>query len=122
MTTEEKENQILALKKIGLTDKEIAEIQESDKRIDNGELLFELPRELRQGSKKARSAGNVAGYVRTAPIQKIGNTEKQNLIQEILTTIQNMGATELKVPNKEREIVFMLNGTKYKIMLSCPRK
>jgi hypothetical protein len=36
--------------------------------------------------------------------------------------VQNLGATDLQIVNDEREFLFTLNGTKYKVTLACPRK
>ena len=58
MTKAEKEKQIQALKNLGLTDEEVAKVLADDEKIDKGAKLFELPKELEQGAKKARNAGN----------------------------------------------------------------
>ena len=44
------------------------------------------------------------------------------LLDEIKKCLENAGADNLEVTNPEREIVFMSEGTKYKIVLSAPRK
>lgn len=51
------QKQIKAMQDLGLTDSEIAEVLETDRKIDKGEKLFELPKELQQGAKKARRIG-----------------------------------------------------------------
>ena len=48
--------QIVALAKLGLTDAEIQQVLEDDKRIDKGEKLFELSAEQEKASKQARQA------------------------------------------------------------------
>ena len=113
MTDKEK-----ALKNLGLTDEEIANVIETDKRIDKGEKLFELDKELEKGAKKARSAGNCNGYTRTKR-EKKADPEKGKLIGDLLDGIGY--AENVKIVNHEREFTFEYKGRKYKVVLSCPR-
>ena len=116
MTDKEK-----ALKNLGLTDEEIADVIETDKRIDKGEKLFELDKELEKGAKKARSAGNCNGYTKANREKKVDDTKK-GLI-ELLTSViaEQPACNSLSVTNPEREFNFLWGGKKYKIVLSCPR-
>ena len=116
MTDKEK-----ALKNLGLTDEEIADVIETDKRIDKGEKLFELDKELEKGAKKARSAGNCNGYTKASREKKV-DTEKRAIIQcmtEIAENLADNGTVNLT--NAEREFDFIYKGRKFKIVLSCPR-
>lgn len=110
-----------ALKNLGLTDEEIADVIETDKRIDKGEKLFELDKELEKGAKKARSAGNCNGYTKANREKKV-DTEKRAIIQcmtEIAENLADNGTVNLT--NAEREFDFIYKGRKFKIVLSCPR-
>lgn len=116
MTDKEK-----ALKNLGLTNEEIADVIETDKRIDKGEKLFELDKELEKGAKKARSAGNCNGYTKANREKKV-DTEKRAIIQcmtEIAENLADNGTVNLT--NAEREFDFIYKGRKFKIVLSCPR-
>ena len=116
MTDKEK-----ALKNLGLIDEEIADVIETDKRIDKGEKLFELDKELEKGAKKARSAGNCNGYTKANREKKVDN-EKRAIIQcmtEIAENLADNGTVNLT--NAEREFDFIYKGRKFKIVLSCPR-
>lgn len=116
MTEKEK-----ALKNLGLTDEEITDVVESDKRIDKGEKLFELSEELKKGAKKARNAGNCNGYTKANREKKV-DTEKRAIIQcmtEIAENLADNGTVNLT--NAEREFDFIYKGRKFKIVLSCPR-
>ena len=117
MTDKEK-----ALKNLGLTDEEIADVLETDKRIDKGEKLFELDKELEKGAKKARMSGNCNGYTKANREKKVDDT-KRGLI-ELLTSViaEKPACNTLTVDNPEREFNFLWGGKKYKIVLSCPRK
>ena len=116
MTDKEK-----ALKNLGLTDEEIADVIETDKRIDKGEKLFELDKELEKGAKKARNAGNCKGYTKANREKKV-DTEKRKIINQIAETVENLtDEGTVYINNPEREMEFVINGKKYKVVLSCPR-
>lgn len=51
------------------------DVIECDKRIDKGEKLFELPKELEKGAKKARNAGNCKGYTKANREKKLTPTK-----------------------------------------------
>ena len=121
MTKAEREQQIQALKNLGLTDKEITEVLADDEKIDKGVKLFELPDELKEGAKKARNAGNCNGYTKANREKKV-DTEKRAIIQcmtEIAENLADNGTVNLT--NAEREFDFIYKGRKFKIVLSCPR-
>ena len=127
MTKAEKEKQIQALKNLGLTDKEVAKVLADDEKIDKGAKLFELPKELEQGAKKARNAGNCKGYTKPTNREKKVDEDKRELIYIIKNALTNplcgnLPVENLEIANPEREMTFTHNGKKYKIVLSCPRK
>lgn len=126
MTKAEKEKQIQALKNLGLTDKEVAKVLADDEKIDKGEKLFELPKELEKGAKKARNAGNCKGYTKPTNREKKVDEDKRELIYIIKNALTNplcgnLPVENLEIANPEREMTFTHNGKKYKIVLSCPR-
>ena len=112
--------QIEALKKLGFTDAEIAEILEDDKRIDRGEKLFELDPELEAGAKKARQADRKAN---SEPVkrERKANDDKRTLIETISNAVNAIADEAVEITNAEREMIFLFKGTKYKIVLSAPR-
>ena len=109
----------LALFALGLSEEEVADVIESDKRIDKGEKLFELDKELEKGAKKARQAGNTSGYTKANREKKVDN-EKRFLIETLELALSPF-AENVEIANPEREMTFTHNGKKYKIVLSCPR-
>lgn len=118
----DREKQIEALKILGLTEEDVADVIECDKRIEKGEKLFELPEELEKGAKKARSAGNCKGYTKPTNREKKVDNEKRAIIQcmtEIAENLADNGTVNLT--NAEREFDFIYKGRKFKIVLSCPR-
>jgi hypothetical protein len=122
LTKAEKRKQIEALKNLGLTDEEIEDVLKADDEIDHGKKLFELPKELEEGAKKARMAGNCKGYTKPEKKEKPIDESKRAIISMLAETVENITDTgTVEVINPEREITFTANGKKYKIVLSCPR-
>lgn len=112
--------QIEALKKLGLSENEIAEVLVDDKKIDQGEKLFELPDELKQGAKKARQADRKTAATATKREKKVDD-DKQFLINLLAETLNPHSDSGIEIVNNEREFTFSYNGTKYRITLAKPR-
>ena len=116
--------QIKAMLKLGLTEAEIQQVLEDDKRIDKGEKLFELTAEQEKASKQARQAD------RKPTVYKLDNTagkrskkadeDKATLMNALFTAILPMCDT-YEVTNAEREFLFTSHGRKFKVVLSAPR-
>ena len=116
--------QVEAMKKLGLSDAEIAELLASDRRIEKGENPFPLTAEQEKASKDARKAD------KTPTIYKLDNTagkrskkedtDKATLLNALFTAILPMCDT-YEITNAEREFCFTYNGRKFKVVLSMPR-
>ena len=111
--------QIEAMKRLGMSEAEIADVLESDKRIDKGEKLFELTAEQKQAEKKAKGTGTRTVYNFQKRERKADN-DKREIIQCIDDALCSL-VDNVEVTNPEREILFTYNGKKYKIVLSAPR-
>lgn len=119
--------QIEALRKLGLSEDEIAVVIAMDKEIDRGAKLFELAPELQAGAKKARQADRTDT---PKPRERKPNEDRRFLIDALVwamtTDIEQAGdnvlATDVEIINPEREFLFTYNGIKYKVVLSAPRK
>ena len=105
---------------------EAIQLIEDDKRIDKGEKLFSLTPEQEKASKKARSAGRkpktTVYKFDTTKRKKPENKNKSDLISVITSALTEYGAENLELINPEREFTCTMDGTKYKIVLSLPRK
>lgn len=113
-------NQIEAMKKIGMSDAEIANVLESDKRIDKGEKLFELTAEQKQAEKKAKGTGTRTVYNFQKRERKADN-DKHEIIETLCKGLCAELVDDIEIINPEREIIFTYNDKKYKIVLSAPR-
>ena len=105
---------------------EAIQLIEDDKRIDKGEKLFSLTPEQEKASKKARSAGRkpktTVYKFDTTKRKNPENKNKSDLISVITSALTEYGTENLELINPEREFTFTMDGTKYKIVLSLPRK
>ena len=110
------------INKLGCDEETAKEIIETDKRIDKGEKLFDLPPDLEKGAKKARNVGNCKGYTKPKEKEKTIDVAKRFLIQCMGEIIENLADNgTIKIVNPEREFTFVYKNKKYKIVLSCPR-
>lgn len=127
--------QIEAMKKLGLSDAEIAELLASDRRIEKGENPFPLTPEQEKASKEARKADKAPTVYKLdntdGKRSRKANTDKQAIVGRLTATLENWFVSDsqstrnaclgIEVINPEREFTFTYNGTKYKIVLSAPR-
>ena len=113
---------------LGITREEaiqlIADDEEIDRMTRTSDIDGDLTTEQRKSAKKARQADRKPTVYKfdTTKRKRAENTGKRFLIDEIKKCLENAGADSLEVTNPEREIIFMSEGTKYKIVLSAPRK
>ena len=112
--------QIESMRKLGMTDEEIADVLEADKRIDKGEKLFELDPELEKGAKKARQADRKPTAYNFQKRERKADNDKREIIQCIDDALCCL-VDNVEVVNPEREILFIYNEKKYKVVLSAPR-
>ena len=119
MTEKEKYQQRAAFIKLGFTEEEIAHVMKADEQIDKGEKLFEQTAEQKAASKKARQAQGDKTQYKPRIREKTVNQDKINIMKAFADALPQ--AENLEFTNVEREMVFTLNGVKYKVTLACPR-
>ena len=109
---------------LNITEDEAREVQQTDKRIDRGEKLFELPPELEAGAKKARRADRKK--VENVKREKKVDNDKRDLIQYLESSLEDaypdLDLGNITITNPEREMEFTYNGIKYRLTLMRPRK
>ena len=114
--------QLEALMKLGLSETEAKQVLEDDKKIDRGEKMpFDLTKEQEKETKKYRQADRKPTAYKFTTRERKPNDAKREIIQildEALTDI----ADNVTVTNIERQIDFVFNDVKYRIVLSAPRK
>lgn len=128
MTDQQK--QIENLRKLGLSEEEIADVLTSDKEIDKGAKLFELTDEQKKVAKKMSNAGErkkPTAYKldNTANKRKKENPTKGGIIAELaqfLTENSAFAFENVEIVNKERQISMIFDGNTYELTLSQKRK
>lgn len=110
--------QIQAMRKIGMTEEEIADVLRTDKEIDRGADLFPLAKELQGGAKKARRADRTDT---PKPRTREEDKDKRFLLCQLVATADRFALGDIEIVNPEREFLFTCCGKKYKVVLSCPR-
>lgn len=111
--------QLDAMKALGMTDEEIADIASSDKAIDHGEKLYELSDDLKVGAKKARQAERKA-VTSSVKRERKADQDKRDLLQAIDDALCDL-SDNVTVTNPERELIVMYHDRKFKVVLSAPR-
>lgn len=124
MPKKDVEKQIVAMRKIGMSEDEIKELIDYDKRVDRGEDDYKLTTEQEKVVKMARNCGT-----RKAPtVYKLDNTDgnrsrKKNATKaEIIEKLFNFLAEssdfqDLEVINPERMIGFSVGEVNFEITL-----
>ena len=102
---------------------EAAEILEYDKAVERGE---KTPHDLTPAQNKvaqsyARTGTRKPTVYKFEKKDRKPNEPKRELI-EMLAAALTQSAESLEITNPERQIDFSFNGTKYRIVLSAPRK
>jgi len=106
------------MKTLDLTEDEAREMLADDEKIEKGADLFPLTAEQEKASKKARTTGTRA-YTFTKRERKADN-DKRALIYSLAQCVMDFDKA-LTITNPERQIDFVYNDRKFRIVLSAPR-
>lgn len=108
---------------LGISREEAIQLIADDVAIDKGAKLFSLTPEQEKEAKKARQAERKQTVYNfdTSKRKRAENPTKRQLIENFKELLESMGCSDIDVVNVEREIVFHLDDTKFKIVLSAPR-
>jgi hypothetical protein len=116
--------QLEKLMKLGMTEAEAKQVIEDDKRIDRGEKMdFDLTAEQEKATRKYRQADRKETVYKFQPRERKANEDKRHLIHLLEIAIgYNPDVSSFEVTNPERQVEFVYNGVRYRIVLSAPRK
>ena len=113
--------QLEALRKLKLSEEEIADILACDKAIDQGKKMdWDLSDAEHKKAVKQANAGEKKETAKK-PRKAKENPGKQMIITEISQVLARI-SDFVEILNPEREISFQIDGVGYKITLSVPRK
>ena len=126
MARGENPSQVERMRAQGYTEEEIEDMLKCDQEIDRGADLFPLDPELEKGAKKARRADRTDAPKKAERTTKV-DEDKRYLIKPIACCLGDDDdprfgeVAQVDVPNHERQIDFVFNGRKMRIVLSAPR-
>ena len=109
--------------KLDCTEEEALEVLAMDDEIDHGADPFKLTAEQEKVSKAARSVDRKPAD----PGAKNKRTRKEDptkrhLVDMIRVLLEGYGAEDMTVTNIERQLDFTVEGRKFRVVLSAPRK
>lgn len=120
MTTDKEVRNMM--KRLNLTESEAIELINFDKMVIKNEVKEELSAEQKAVVKKMTNSETHKKTERKIPEKKI-DPEKKALFAEIEQFLKaDEKVSEIKILNPNREINFMREEKKFKIILSMPRK
>lgn len=109
------------MKKLGCTEQEAIQLLEDDKKIDKGEKLFELSDDQKAVEKKMKNTGSKAPTAyKFQKRERKADNDKREIITHLLAALGEISDC-IALNNGEREIEFVYNDRKFKIVLSAPR-
>lgn len=112
------------MKSLDLTRDETIELLHDDEDIEHDKPKdFDLTAEQKKNAKQVMNgmARCVDAYGKTRTRTVKDDNEKLFLIN-LMADLLNQNCQDVEITNKQREINFSLNGRKFKIVLSAPRK
>ena len=112
------------MEKLNISREDAIQLIEDDKEVDRMTRMSDIQSDLTEEQKKAaKKAKNVSRGVSEKPTAK-REKKVDNVKKEIITTLMGAleTATDFEVLNDEREFTFTVNGEKYTVVLSKPRK
>lgn len=114
--------QLEALMKLGMTEAEAKEVLEADRKIDKGEKMsFDLTKEKEKATRSMRQADRKPFVPKLDKRERKPNEAKREIIQVLDEALTDL-VDDVTVTNPERQIDFVYNDVKYRIVLSAPRK
>lgn len=126
--------QIKAMRALGMSDEEIAEVLACDKAIDQGKRTdFDLDPEKEKQAKKLANAGTRKKPITFSqtPKERKADEEKRSLIEKIASKMEDFHHMDEEIPasgvdlveivNPEREISFIIGENHYSLTLTRHR-
>lgn len=114
--------QLENLMKLGMTEAEAREVLEADRKIEKGEKMsFDLTKEQEKATRNMRQADRKPFVPKLEKRERKPNEAKREIIQVLDEALCDL-VDDVTVTNVERQIDFVYNDVKYRIILSAPRK
>lgn len=114
---------------LDLTREEAIELVQEDEKVDKmtvKETESDLTAEQKQAIKKAKGGAKaVDAFGKKRVIERKADEDKRTLINLLYSTLHrgdDPSCENIEVTNPERQIDFNMNGRRFRIVLSAPRK
>ena len=114
---------------LDLTREEAIELIQEDEKVDKmtvKETESDLTAEQKQAIKKAKGGAKaVDAFGKKRVVERKGDEDKRTLISLLYNTLHSAddpSCENIEVTNPERQIDFNMNGRRFRIVLSAPRK
>ena len=110
---------------LNISEEEAKQVLKDDDAIDHGAKLFELNADQKKVEKKMRQADRKVTAYKFTQRERKANDSKRKLLVTLVDALveQNLiDDSTLHIENVERDFTFCMEGTKYKVVLSAPRK
>ena len=123
MTNEEKIKNLMV--NLDISREEALEVLAYDKEVDKmtvKQAESDLSDEQKKASKNARITHCADAYGKKRKIERKADDTKSKLMSVLQNALMTFGVDDLDVVNAERELTFSLDGRKFKVVLSAPRK
>ena len=117
------------MKTLDLTREEAIELIQEDEKVDKmtvKETESDLTAEQKQAIKKAKGGAKaVDAFGKKRVVERKADEDKRTLISLLYNTLHSAddpSCENIEVTNPERQIDFNMNGRRFRIVLSAPRK
>ena len=117
------------MKALDLTREEAIELIQEDEKVDKmtvKETESDLTAEQKQAIKKAKGGAKaVDAFGKKRVVERKADEDKRTLISLLYSTLHSAddpSCENIEVTNPERQIDFKMNGRRFRIVLSAPRK
>ena len=114
---------------LDLTREEAIELVQEDEKVDKmtvKETESDLTAEQKQAIKKAKGGAKaVDAFGKKRVVERKADEDKRTLINLLYSTLHrgdDPSCENIEVTNPERQIDFNMNGRRFRIVLSAPRK
>lgn len=120
------DEQIFAMRRLGMTEEEIEDVLRCDKEIDRGKRMnFDLDPETEKAAKKYCNVGTRKTPTKSEPKKRKENPTKAGIISEIakfLAEDSENACENVTITNAERQIAFTIGENSYEFTLVQKRK
>ena len=97
------------------------DVMETDRAIDRGADPFPLTADQKATEKKMRQGKRAPTAYKFQPRERKPNEAKREIIQTLDEALCDI-ADDVTVTNPERQLDFVIDGVRYRVILSAPRK